>query len=65
MIFSVLILELINSAMERFLDFLQPAEDIRVKKIKDLLASIVLLVSLGAAIIGFLVFLPYIFRLDF
>lgn len=60
MIFSVLILELINSAMERFLDFLQPAEDPRVKKIKDLLASIVLLVSLGAAIIGFLIFLPYI-----
>lgn len=59
MIFSVLILELINSAMERFLDFLQPAEDPRVKKIKDLLAAIVLLVSLGAAVIGFLIFLPY------
>ena len=60
MIFSVLILELINSAMERFLDFLQPAEDPPRQKIKDLIAAIVLLVSLGAAIIGFLIFLPYL-----
>jgi len=60
MIFSVLILELINSVMERFLDFLQPAVDPRVQKIKDLLAAIVLLVSSGAAIIGILIFWPHI-----
>ena len=60
MIFSVLILELINSVMERFLDFLQPAADPRVRKIKDLLAAVVLLISLGAVIIGFLIFWPHL-----
>ena len=60
MIFSVLGLELINSIMERFLDFLQPGYDPRVKTIKDLLAAFVLLVSLGAAVIGILIFWPYL-----
>jgi len=60
MIFSVLILELINSAMERFLDFLQPADDPRVRIIKDLLAAIVLVVSLAAIVIGVLVFWPHV-----
>jgi len=60
MIFSVLALELINSVMERFLDFLQPDHDPRVRAIKDLLAAFVLLVSLGAALIGILIFWPYI-----
>jgi len=60
MIFSVLGLELINSVMERFLDFLQPDHDPRVKIIKDLLAAFVLLVSSGAAVIGILVFWPYL-----
>jgi diacylglycerol kinase len=60
MIFSVLGLEIINSIMERFLDFLQPENDERVKTIKDLLSAFVLLVALGAAIIGILVFWPYL-----
>jgi len=60
MIFSVLGLEMINSVMERFLDFLQPDYDPRVRIIKDLLAAFVLLVSLGAAVIGVLVFWPYV-----
>ena len=38
-IFSVLGLEMINSIMERFLDFLQPNYDPRVKVIKDLLSG--------------------------
>ena len=58
-IFSVLGLETINSIMERFLDFLEPNFDLRVKTIKDLLAAFVLLVSLGTAIIGMLIFWPY------
>ena len=59
MIFSVLGLELINSVMERFLDFLQPDNDPRVKTIKDLLSAFVFLVSFGAAVIGIIVFWPY------
>jgi len=60
MIFAILTLELINSALERFLDFLQPGEDPRVRIIKDLLAAIVLVAALGAAAIGILIFWPYL-----
>lgn len=61
MIFSVLILETINFAIERLLDFLQPQYDERVKIIKDLMAAIVLLASLGAVIVGSIIFWQYIF----
>ena len=60
MIFAVLGLELINSVFERFLDFLQPEHDERVKIIKDIMSAIVLLASLGSIIIGLIVFLPYL-----
>ena len=60
MIFSVLGLELINSVMERFLDFLQPNLDPRVRIIKDLLSAFVFLIAFGAAIIGILIFWPYL-----
>lgn len=60
MIFTVLGLELINSVFERFLDFLRPEKDERVRKIKDVMSAIVLLSSLGAALIGLVVLLPYL-----
>lgn len=62
MIFSVLILELVNSVIERLLDFLHPLPDSQIKIIKDLMAAIVLVVSVGAAIIGLVIFLPYLSR---
>lgn len=60
MIFSVLILELINSVIERFLDFLRPLPDEQIKTIKDLMAAIVLIVSAGAAVVGSVIFLQYL-----
>ena len=60
MIFSVLILELINNVIERIMDFLQPQYDERVKIIKDLMAAIVLLASFGAVIVGLTIFWPYL-----
>jgi diacylglycerol kinase len=59
-ILSVLILELINSAVERIMDVVTFEHDDRIRVIKDLMAAIVLLASFGAAIIGILIFLPYI-----
>jgi len=56
----VLSLELINSQIERILDFLQPNYDPKVKLIKDLSAGAVLLSALGSIIIGLLIFLPYV-----
>lgn len=59
MIFLVLILELVNSVMEKVLDFVCAGSNGKVKIIKDVLAGIVLLACLGAAAIGILIFLPY------
>ncbi len=59
-LFSVLILELINSTVERIMDFVQPRQDEEVRIIKDLSAAIVLLASLGAAVVGAVIFWPYV-----
>lgn len=57
---SVLILELINSAVERIMDVVTTEHDDRIRVIKDLMAAIVLLTSLGSAVVGFLIFYPYL-----
>ena len=59
MVFAVLILELINSVLERVIDFVHIGHREEIKEIKDLMASIVLVVSLAAASIGLLIFWPY------
>lgn len=59
-IFSVLILELINSTVERIMDVVTKEHDDRIRIIKDLMAAIVLLASFGSAVVGILIFLPYI-----
>lgn len=58
-IFSVLTLELINSTVERIMNLLHPHDGEGVRIIKDLTAAIVLVASLGAIIIGLVIFLPY------
>lgn len=61
--FSVLILELINSTVERIMDMITSEHDDRVRIIKDLMAAIVLLASFGSAVVGMLIFLPYLSEL--
>ncbi len=63
LVISVLAFELVNTQIEKILDFLQPNHDPKVKIIKDVSAGAVLLVSMGAAIIGFLIFCPYFIKL--
>ena len=53
----IMSLEIFNSAIERLVDMLAPRTHNFAKEIKDLLAAMVLLVSLFAAAIGFIVFL--------
>ncbi len=60
---SVLAFELLNTQIERVLDFLEPNHDPRVKRIKDISAGAVLVVSIGAAVIGLLIFVPYFLKL--
>jgi len=60
MIFLVLSLELINTTAEKIIDLFRPEITQHAKMIKDLMAAAVLLASLGALIIGCLIFLPKI-----
>lgn len=62
-VFSVLILELINSAVEKIMDLVTTEYDERIRVIKDLMAAIVLLASLGSAVVGVLIFYPYFLEL--
>src|SRR3989344_5317288 len=57
----VLISELVNSQIEKFLDLIEPNPHPRVKIIKDFSAGAVLLSALGSVLIGVLIFMPYIF----
>ena len=59
----ILVLELINTTFEKMVDVLKPRIHSYVEIIKDLMAAAVLFASLGAAIIGLLIFIPYFIRL--
>ncbi|MBT6691240.1 diacylglycerol kinase family protein [Candidatus Parcubacteria bacterium] len=53
----VMALEIFNSAIERLVDMLAPKTHSFAKEIKDLLAAMVLIVSLFAVAIGLIIFL--------
>lgn len=63
LITGVFSLELFNTAMEKFLDLFYPEKNEKVKNIKDLMAGGVAIVSIGAGIIGVIIFLPKILSL--
>lgn len=56
----VLGMELLNSQLEKILDFLQPDHDPRIKKIKDLSAAAVFVAVLSSVIVGLFIFIPYL-----
>jgi diacylglycerol kinase len=56
LISAVLVLEILNSILERIVDALKPRIHPYVKIIKDMMASAVMLVSGAALIIGILIF---------
>lgn len=51
----------INTAVEKMSDYVQPEFDKRIGLIKDVSAGAVLLVSIGAIIVGLIIYLPKIF----
>ncbi|MEK7123545.1 MAG: diacylglycerol kinase family protein [Patescibacteria group bacterium] len=59
-IFFVLILETLNTIIERYADFISKDADPRVKVIKDLSAGAVLLSAFAAAIVGLIILFPYL-----
>lgn len=60
MIMWVLILELINTVVERVVDILKPRIHPYARLIKDLMAAVVLISSIMAIIIGIIIFYPYL-----
>lgn len=57
---SVFVLELLNSAVEILVDLVKPRLHEYVRLIKDITAAAVLLASIIAAIIGLMIFVPYL-----
>lgn len=60
LIFFVLTVEALNTALEELCDKFTQEHDPHIAKIKDLAAAAVLLASIGAGLIGILIFLPRI-----
>lgn len=56
----VLISEMLNSAIEKICDFIQPEKDSRIKQIKDISAGAVLLSVILSGITGILVYPKYV-----
>ena len=56
----VILMEIINSAIERITDVLKPRLDNYVKEIKDIMAAAVMLASVIAVTVGLIIFLPYL-----
>ena len=62
-IVSVLVLELMNSIFERMVYLLKPRIHHYVEDIKDIMAGTVLVASVGSALIGLLIFWPFVAKL--
>ena len=63
-IMEVLVMELLNTVVERVVDILKPRVHPYARLIKDLMASAVLVSAILAIVIGAIIFLPHI-RLKF
>ena len=57
---AVLTLEILNTTFEAMIDVLKPRMHHYVEIIKDTMAAAVLLTSLSAAVIGIVIFWPYV-----
>lgn len=54
----VLVLELVNSSLERFIDLAKPRLDEGVRDVKDILAGAVFVASLAAVVVGVSLLFP-------
>ena len=58
---GVLSAETFNTAIEKLCDHLHPAQHPNIGKVKDMAAAGVLVVAIVAALVGGMVFYPYVF----
>ena len=59
----VLAAEIFNTAIEQIANFVQPNQDKKIERIKDLAAGGVLIASISAFLVGLIIFLPKIIHL--
>ncbi|HRH32447.1 MAG TPA: diacylglycerol kinase family protein [bacterium] len=60
---AVLVLEILNSIMERFADAVQPRLSPMVREVKDMMAGAVFLTAVTAGVIGVMIFYPHFYNL--
>ncbi len=60
---SLLVLELLNSTVERMVDLFKPRLHDQVEVIKDSMAGAVFLAACGAFAIGCMIFAPYVWKM--
>jgi undecaprenol kinase len=58
----VIVLEMINTAVEYMADLVSPDYNENVKIIKDVSAGAVLLAAIASVIIGLVIFIPYVYN---
>lgn len=63
MIVLVIVTEMINTAIENMVDLITKEYHIEAKIAKDVSSGMVLITSIGALIVGFLIFMPYLLNL--
>ena len=63
LVMAVLVMEILNTTYEYLSDLLKPRLNHYVRAIKDIMAGAVLLTSVGAAVIGLMIFLPYFLQI--
>lgn len=57
---AVMFAELINTAIEKTIDYISPEWHIQAKTVKDLAAASVLVVAIAVLVIAFILFYPYL-----
>lgn len=62
-IFFVLISEIINTAIEKTLDLIDNNYNEKIKIIKDISASFVIMAAVYSVIVGVIIYLPYLLKL--
>lgn len=60
-IFFVIILEFINTAVEKLADIVHPEKSEKIRFVKDISAGVVFLGAVTSIIVGLLLFLPKLF----
>lgn len=63
--FLVIVLELINTSVEKLLDVLYPKYNEEIGLVKDIMAGVVFLAALMAVIVGFIIMKDPFFKLFF